>query len=385
MELRKRRPVSEPGIADVVALKVAPLPRPEVAAIKPWESFFAWALGASLVAVLPFFALAAFEPRLLTSIPAIGAAIALVGLLALAAWWTSRPVMALSRAASEIQSGLVAVRAVPGGGGETRRLAETFNAMVDAIVDEAPRILSQAGIAATRLAAAAQQLSVATSDQGNAVAGAAAELQSLTASSTAIAESVAGVLTKAGDLRANIQLAHTDLQASSDRTQANARRTEEIQTVLEVLKDIADQTALLALNAAIEAARAGESGRGFAVVADEVRRLAERSMAAAAQIEKLTDGAQTTSGEAVLAIERRAEQLAGWMAMTASLVDESDKVKPAIELQRAASTTVKLVVQHIAEKSRTVAATAQEVASTAAAEADIAELAAHSWDQERGR
>ena len=385
MELRQGRAVSEPALPDVVPLKIAPLLRPHAAATKPWESFFVWALGPSLVVVLPFVALAAFEPGLLTSLTGIGAAIALVGLLALAAWSTARPVMALSRAASDIQSGLVAARALASGGGETRRLAETFNAMVDAIVDEAPRILSQAGDAATRLAVAAQQLSVATSDQGNAVAGVSAEVQFLSASSTVIADSVAGVLTKASDLRENIQLAHTDLQASSDRTEANARRVDEIQTVLELLKDIADQTALLALNAAIEAARAGESGRGFAVVADEVRRLAERSMAAAAQIAKLTDGAETTSGEAVQAIERRGEQLARWIAMTAALADESDKVKPAVEQQQAASASVKLMVHLIAEKSRTVAAAAQQVATTAAAEADIAELASHGWDQERGR
>jgi len=385
MELRKRPPVGGRDVAEVVALKIVPPPRAAVAASRPWESFFVRAFGASLVAVVPFVALAVFEPRLLNSLPGIAAAIALVGLLALAAWWTARPVMTLSRAASDIQSGRLAARAVPIGGEETRRLAETFNAMVDAIVDEAPRILTEAGDAATRLAAAAQQLSIATSDQGNAVAGASAELQSLSASSTVIADSVAAVLTKADDLRANIQLAHTDLQASSDRTQANARRVEEIQTVLELLKDIADQTALLALNAAIEAARAGESGRGFAVVADEVRRLAERSMAAAAQIEKLTDGAQTTSGEAVVAIERRGEQLTRWIAMTAALADESDKVEPAIEQQKVASATVKLAVQLIADKSRTVAAAAQQVATTATAEADIARLASHGWDQERGR
>jgi methyl-accepting chemotaxis protein len=194
------------------------------------------------------------------------------------------------------------------------------------------------------------------------------------------------MVTTTEELRANIQLANTDLQASSDRTQANARRVDEIQTVLELLKDISDQTALLALNAAIEAARAGESGRGFAVVADEVRRLAERSMAAASQIAKLTDGALATSGEAVLAIERRGEQLNRWMRLTEALAEASGKVGPAVSQQTNASHSVRAAIELIADTSRTLAAAAQDVAATAAAEAALgAELATGGWNQGRGR
>jgi methyl-accepting chemotaxis protein len=359
-------------------------PIANVAHGKPWNSFFVRMLISLLAVALPFFIIAGLIPNVLARWgigPEILATILLVGVTGVAARLMIRPVVALSRVAAQAESGDLSARVIPSGSTEMRRLGQTFNAMLERLAGMRVGLRGEVSAAAASLAQAADRLAAATLAQTAATSETSASMEELSRTSIAIVETATGVASQATDIRARIALAHGELRGSIDRVMTLAKRVGEIEGILVLIDDIANQTNLLALNAAIEAARAGESGRGFAVVADEVRRLAERSKAAAAQISALVEGAQVESKATVTAVERRSGQMTLWLSMMGTMTEASGQVQLATQLQRSTVDQAVASIEHIAESSRSVALTAQDIALAASSQDRLAAELSDSWDE----
>jgi methyl-accepting chemotaxis protein len=120
-----------------------------------------------------------------------------------------------------------------------------------------------------------------------------------------------------------------------------AEAAQRIGEVVDLINDIANQTNLLALNATIEAARAGDAGKGFAVVASEVKNLASQTAQATEDIGAQINAIQTTTNEAVTAIESIGSTIA-------EMNEIATTIASAVEEQGAATGEISRNVQEAA-------------------------------------
>jgi len=227
-------------------------------------------------------------------------------------------------------------------------LARYFNSTVDKLED----MIGNISGSTESLAVSSSQLydtsgkissgSESQSEKTTQVASASEEMSATiveVSKNAAIAAKAAGEANKAANDGANIVSMTIEsmngiamsARESSEVISTLGNSSQEIDKIIKVIEDIADQTNLLALNAAIEAARAGEQGRGFAVVADEVRKLAERTTKATKEIGTMITSIQTETEKALTSMENEVKVVEEGVARAQHAGESLTKIASEVE------------------------------------------------------
>ncbi|MDD5384334.1 MAG: methyl-accepting chemotaxis protein [Gallionella sp.] len=279
---------------------------------------------------------------------------------------------------------------------ETVRVGQAINHLMEKfrnIISHTTRSSEGIADASGELAISSGQVNKSSSAQADAASSVAAAVEevSVSVSETAANARTAGEIvekSRAGTERALAVMTETvqnvnGIAALIRESGSNVGRLDEsskrIGGIVQVIKEVADQTNLLALNAAIEAARAGEQGRGFAVVADEVRKLAERTSKATTEIASLIGDIQNHIGETVTGMQQANIQVAESLELVGRtetalhrIGDDSREVASNVQSIADAVREQDVAIQQVAANVEKIAQMAEENSATAASSSDTA-------------